>query len=148
MSQTFAAIPVRLNGDDVDAGWFNILRQAGVDIQGGYTSFLISNNQASPIAITGLIFDPTLYRSFELDFDIYRNTTGAGATELGERTKMMGVFSTVVNSWQYTFLGANSGGSGVTLSIDATGQIYYTSTNITGTAATSKMNYTSTTMGV
>ncbi len=31
--QTFASIPSRLNGDDIDATWFNILKNAGLTIE-------------------------------------------------------------------------------------------------------------------
>lgn len=153
MSQTFATIPTRLNGQDVDAGWWNMLQAAGANIEsflGTFspeTSFAIVNNQSSASNVTGLSFSGASVRSFIIDYHVYRNTTGTGATELAESGTLMGVYSTVAASWEMT-QGPAAGSSGVTFTITAAGQVQYTSTNITGTAATSTMKFKYRAMGV
>lgn len=154
MGQTFAGIVTRVNGTNVDANWWNILQLAGANLESwfgsqgfqGDTVFNVANNQVAAANVTGLIIDPTKIRSFELDIQVYRNTTGAGATEVAERMKIYGVFSTVAGTWEITQAGV--GNSGVTISITNAGQIQYTSSNITGTAASSYLTYRYTTMGI
>lgn len=150
----FSDIPNRENGQDVEYGWFDSLKQAGEAIEAflglayiGETSFTVANNQASPANVTGLVFAGASVRSFEVDYQIYRNTTGGGATELAERGKLLGVYSSVAASWEMTQAPV-VGNAGVTLSITAAGQIQYTSTNITGTPGTSAMKFQARTMGV
>lgn len=154
MGQTFASIPTRNNSDTVDASWWNILQAAGAFIESllggagyqGETAFTIANNQSSPANVTGLSFTGNTQRSFEVTYQVYRNTTGGGATELAESGKLLGVYSTVAGSWEMTQ--ESVGNSGVTFSITNAGQVQYTSTNITGTAATSAMKFKFGTMGV
>jgi hypothetical protein len=155
MNKTFSQIVTRVNGDDILASWFNELASAGDNIEnflgGGFipeTLFTVANNQSAAANVTGLVFDPTKYRSFTIDYQIYRNTTGSGATELAESGILKGVYKTVSATWEMIPVG-QVGDAGVTLTIvSATGQIQYTSTNITGTAATSKMSFSATTKGV
>ena len=70
--QTFAAIPARLNDQQTDASWWNILATAGINIEtilgigGGAiteTTFSFANNQSSPANVTGLLFDHTVNKS-------------------------------------------------------------------------------------
>ncbi len=121
----------------------------------GETTFTIANNQATPANVTGLFFDPVSIRSAEIDVQYYRNTTGAGATEMSARSKFLATYKTVAGSWDLAPLG--SGGdfdvgtgepAGITLSITAAGQVQYISTNFSGTAATSVMHFRASTMGV
>lgn len=153
-TNTFANVPSRINGTNVDANWWNILAQAGINVEkflgsSGFqaeATFAVVNNQAVAADVTGALFAGAAIRSFEFDYQIYRNTTGAGATELAERGKIYGVYSTVAATWEITIQSVGNGG--VIFSITALGQLQYTSTNITGTAATSVMHYRYTTMGI
>jgi hypothetical protein len=54
MSQTFAAIPIRQNGQDVDAGWWEILRQAGANLESINGALSVVGTRASPTAITAV----------------------------------------------------------------------------------------------
>lgn len=153
-TNTFVNYIQKTNGNDVDATWWNQLALAGINLEGwlgltGFaaeTVFTIVNNEATPNGIGGLNFDGTKIRSFEIDYHIYRNTTGSGASEAAERGTLYGVFSTVAGTWEMTQF--NVGNSGVLFSILANGQMEYTSTNMTGTPASSVMHYTYRTMGI
>lgn len=150
----FSDIPNRTPGP-TDLSWWNSLKLAGQRLEsllgGGLiieTSFTIANNQSSFADVTGLSFDPTLYRSFVFEYQIYRNTTGAGATELAEKGSIIGVFSTVAGTWEWT-QGPAVGNAGITdWNVTNAGQVQYKSSNITGTPATSQMKFKATTMGV
>lgn len=119
------------------------------------TDFNIVNNQSSPADITGLVFSGTLVRSAFIDMAFYRNTTGGGATEMSATARILATYKTVAASWDFTYLGVDgdidSGTgqpAGVTLSLTSSGQFRYTSTSVTGTAATSKVTFRATTLGV
>ena len=106
----------------------------------GENIFTIANNQSSAANVTGLLLDGTVQRSAFIFYSIYRNTTGGGATELSECGVLLATFKTVASSWEFVPLGS-VGDAGVTLTITSGGQVQYTSSNITGTAATSKMSF-------
>ncbi len=119
------------------------------------TSFTLANNQVAAADVTGCLFNPSIVRSFELDAQFYINTTGAGATEMSAREKYLGTYKTVSGTWDLAPMG--SGGDfenvsnepcGITLSITNAGQVQYTSTNVSGTPATSVMHFRASTMGV
>lgn len=151
----FASIPTRQNSDVVDATWWNYLQIAGAALEAlvsgpGYfpiTDFVIANNQSSPSNVTGLSFDGTVVRSFEVTYQLYRKTTSTGAMELAESGKLFGVYSTVAGTWEMS-AGPAVGSAGVTFSITNAGQVQYTSTNITGTASVSDMKFKASTMGL
>ncbi len=150
---SFLSTPIRGYGPTAPS-WWNLLRTAGVAIEAflgaaflGETQVTIANNQVAAADVTGLLFSGAAVRSFCADYQIYRNTTAGGATELSERGFLLGVFSTVASTWEITS-GPAVGDAGVTFTITAAGQVQYTSTNITGTAATSKMKFQARTMGV
>lgn len=150
---SFSSIPDRANGQKISYSWFNALKTAGAAIEtflGTFiseTSFTIANNQSSAANVTGLSFSGASVRSFSVDYHVYRNTTGGGATELAESGVLTGVYSTVAAAWEMT-PGPVVGNAGVTFSITAAGQVQYTSTNITGTSGTSVMKFKARTMGV
>lgn len=109
------------------------------------TSDTITNNQVAAANLTA-IFSGASYSSFVLNYRVYRNTTGGGATELSERGIIMGVYKPTAATWEMTQ--TYVGSSGVTLScVAASGQIQYTSTNMTGSASQSYIKYTYETTG-
>ena len=142
---TFLQVPIR-DYAVVDPSWWNSLRAAGVLIEqwlGTYiieTIFNIANNQASPADITGLSFDPTKIGGFTIDYRVYRQTTGGGATELAEQGQLVGAYSPVAGTWEMT-QGPDVGDAGLTFSITNAGQVQYTSTNITGTPSQSYIRF-------
>jgi hypothetical protein len=114
-----------------------------VPVVGEYT---IANNQVSPAQIAGLLFDHTKVRSFSLTYTIYRQTSGVGASEVSESGMILGVYSSVAGTWEITPFAVGS--SGVDLTIyNPTGQMNYTSSDLSGTPSVSKMTYIYTTMG-
>lgn len=154
MNTKFADVPVRANGPDILASWFNLLRGAGINLEnvlgGGFltpTEFTVANNVSSFADVTGLSFDGTLYRSAKISFSIYRNTTGGGATELSETSEYLATYKTVSGSWEMSPIG-EVGDAGLTFEITTAGQVRYKSSNITGTPATSKLVFWATTTGV
>jgi hypothetical protein len=149
----FVDIPTRTYGV-TDPSWWNSLQAAGARLEAFFgggaitdTPFTVANNQSSPANVTGFLVDPTLYRSFLAEYSIYRKTTGAGATELAEKGIIQAVFSTVAGTWEMT-VGPAVGSAGVTFTITNAGQVKYTSTNITGTPATSKLTFKVSTMEI
>ena len=153
---TFTSLPTRINGVNITADWFNALQGAGANIEAflgtlgyaGYTTFDLTNNESSPQNVTGLLIPGSTFRSFELDYDLYVNTTGAGATEIAERGKLVGVFKSVAGTWEVAPLGV-VGNTGIVLSIvNSTGQVQYTTPNFTGTPGTLRLHYRYSTMGV
>lgn len=108
-------------------------------------SFTIVNNQTTPADITSLSFSPSTFRAIKIDYTIYRqsDTASSGVAQIGQ---LRFVFNTQSSSWLLSddFAGQDSG---VTFSIDnTTGQVKYTSTDISGTnyVGTLKYNITKT----
>lgn len=96
----------------------------------------LSNNIASATDIEGLSFNKANTSQAIVDYIIQRVTTGSGATESVAGGSFTVVYKPTSNSWVLT------GGPttvGVTLSITSSGQVQYTSTNITGTAYISRI---------
>lgn len=155
---SFAGIPIRANAQKILRGWFNDLRTAGLALETlvnsflgagnlGETSFTVANNQVAAANVTGLAFaGGATVRSFFVDYEIYRNTTSTGATELSESGLLIGTYKPVAGTWEMVQAPV-AGDAGVTLSITSGGQIQYTSTSITGTPASSFMKFKARTMG-
>jgi hypothetical protein len=92
----------------------------------------ISNNQSAATNVAGLFFNTASVRGAIVEYTIYRNTTGIGATELVETGSMCLGYKSVAGTWTLSILGG--GGAGVTFSVLNTGQVQYTSTDITGSS--------------
>lgn len=150
----FSDIPVRDNNQDVLAEWFNYLRLCGITIESLFgvgdiaeTPFTIANNQVAASNITGLLFNPISIGGFVVDYRIYRNTTGAGSTELSESGILIGTFSPVAGTWAMTQ--SRVGDSGVVFPDPLpSGQLQYTSSNITGTPDVSKITFKARTIAI
>jgi hypothetical protein len=96
------------------------------------TSANIANNQSSVANVIGLSFDTSTVRGAIVEYSVYRNSTLAGATELVETGTMYLGYKSVAATWEIAIVG--SAGAGTTFSITNTGQVQYTSTNMTGSA--------------
>jgi hypothetical protein len=104
-------------------------------------SFTIANDQTSAANITNLLFDGANTRGFILDYSIYRQTDTASSA-LAQIGQLRGVYNTQSNLWFMSddFSGQNSG---VSLSIQPSGQIQYTSSDIgAGANYSGVMKYT------
>ena len=88
----------------------------------------ITNNQSSATSISGLQFDGSVYRAVVLRYAIYRVTDD---NEVAQTGQLRLTYKTNAASWSMSddFSGDDAG---VTFSVDATGQILYTSTDLTG----------------
>ncbi len=92
----------------------------------------IANNISSPTNVIGLSFSPVAIRGAIIEYTVYRNTTGGGATEAAEVGTMYVCYKNIANSWELTVVGG--GNAGVTFAITSAGQVTYTSTNFTGSS--------------
>lgn len=104
------------------------------------TSFNIVNDQIIAADITGLVFDPTLFRGIEIKYSIYRQTDTALSAK-AQIGKLRFIYNTQAASWAMSddYAGQNAG---VEFSIDnSTGQIKYVSSNIAGTNYTGILKY-------
>ncbi len=136
MSAPFAAIALRLNTQQVDAGWWNILRAAGVTLESFFgagliapTTFAVPNNHAAA-NITGLLLDHTAARSATIEIQVRRVTTGGGAVEVVQRFIYFATYNSLATAWTLTLGWSGGDDSGVDFSIvSATGQVQYTSDN-------------------
>jgi hypothetical protein len=104
------------------------------------TSFTIANNQSSAADVTGLLFDPISTRSFILDYSIYRQTD-TGSSAVAQVGQLRGVYNTQSSTWLMSddYSGQNSS---VVFSIQPSGQIRYTSSNIAGANYVGTLKYT------
>ena len=100
------------------------------------TSFTIANNVASPTNVSGAAFNTAIVRSAILSYSIYISTS---INELCETGQIYLSYKSTAGSWE---LAQNySGSSGVIFSITSSGQLTYTSSNISGTSYVGKMKF-------
>lgn len=93
------------------------------------TSFTIANNQSSAANITGLVFNPALFRGVKIEYSIYRqtDTLGSARAQMGQ---LRFVYNTQEAKWLLSddFAGQDSG---VTFEVDdTTGQVKYVSSDL------------------
>ena len=105
------------------------------------TSFSIANNQSALANITGLVFNPALFRGVKIEYSIYRqtDTLGSARAQIGQ---LRFVYNTQEAKWLLSddFAGQDSG---VTFEVDDTsGQVKYTSSDLD--PANSNPNYVGT----
>jgi hypothetical protein len=111
------------------------------------TAFTIANFQTSAASVTNLLFDGAVNRAFTIQYSIYRQTDTA-LSALAQVGQLRGVYNTQADIWFMSddYSGQNSG---VTFSIQPSGQIQYTSTNVGGANYIGTLKYTITkTFGV
>lgn len=93
------------------------------------SSFSIANNQSSPADITGLIFNPSLFRGVKIEYSIYRqtDTLGSARAQIGQ---LRFVYNTQEAKWLLSddFAGQNAE---VAFEVDdISGQVKYTSSDL------------------
>jgi hypothetical protein len=89
------------------------------------TSFSTTNNQSTPANVTGFAFANATMRSFKALVSVYIDAT----TDLFEAFDITGIQKGSGWALQYSSVGDNSG---IVFTINASGQILYVSSNITG----------------
>lgn len=102
----------------------------------------ISNNQASPTNITGLLFNTGQVRSAIVEYSVYRISTAnpSGHAESGTLTATYDNSAAPGSKW--SLIGSDlNGNSGVTFTILDTGQFQYVSTDINSTGYTGNMHF-------
>jgi hypothetical protein len=133
----FSSIPDRSNGQKFLYSWFNSLKAAGAAVEaflgGGFigeTSFAIANN-TGPANVTGLIIDSTLYKSAHIFAEVRRKTDSSEAISNGKITIQ---YRDNTTTWELLDE-LNGDDDGVTFTVHATtGQILYTSDNMSGSS--------------
>jgi predicted acyltransferase (DUF342 family) len=105
----------------------------------GQQSAQLNNNQAAPANIVGMIFDPVTTRSVNINYSIYRYHTGP-LIELAAVGTLRLIYKDIANSWSIddTYAGDNVG---IIFTIDPSGQVKYSSSNLPGTLQTSVIKY-------
>lgn len=116
---------------------FQYLKNA-LDPLGVEKTFTIENNKVVATNIDGLVFDSSKITQVFIDYVIQRITT---TNELVESGILRAVYLPSSISWNLSsVITAGPGASGVTLTIDSTGRIKYTSSNLGGTPITSTLS--------
>lgn len=141
-SQTFE-YPEQGNGNwgEEPTAWAEAVTDALASVQGPNDVLLstanIQNNITSPTNITNLVFDSSEVLSIVVDFFVVRQyNPGGGPVALTESGQFIANYDGV----NWFSVQEAVGDSGVNITIDATGQVQYTSTNLTGHIA-STMRY-------
>lgn len=98
----------------------------------------ILNNQASPLSITGLVFDKTTIKGAQIDFEVYRQTASGHVVENGT---IFVSHRTSPDTWDIA-VNSQFDDAGVTFSITGTGQVQYISDNLAGASYVGKVRLT------
>jgi hypothetical protein len=99
--------------------------------------FPIPNNQAAPVSVTNLLFDPIQVRSFIIIYSAYREDSLQAKAQVGQ---LRGTFNSKSLKW---FLSDDFGGenAGVEFSIQPSGQVQIKTTNFNGASPTGVLKY-------
>lgn len=108
--------------DDVDGFESRISALEDAPDEQAYT---IANDITAPL---GLTFDGTERNYFSIVYGISRKVTG---TELVESGELRGIYNTTTSTWYLSNV-TTGPGAGVTFSINSSGVLSYTSTNLVG----------------
>jgi hypothetical protein len=101
------------------------------------TTVSINNNQASPLDITGLLFDTAYTLGAFVEYNIRRSTSLSSLVETGT---LILSFDSITSTWSIARYDSGSS-SGVDFSITAGGQLQYTSSNMSGTSYSGQIKY-------
>lgn len=108
---SFASIPIRSNGQDIDSSWFNTIRTAGIALSNNQVtiSASLSNNQSSAADISGNALDRTIANAYRVNYMVSRVAAGGQAVRaVGEAfltsNTTAGVDSWILQSDDYIFL--------------------------------------------
>lgn len=119
----FSSIPDRENGQRIVRGWFNDLKQAGIDLAAGLigtATFTIANNQSAAANVTNAVLSSSSFTSWQIHAEIKRGSVVC-------IFKITAYYDGTNWNLDYQEIG---GDTGITFTIDAsTGQLKYQSTN-------------------
>jgi hypothetical protein len=136
--------PISNEAGMISRAWETFFRfiQQVVDPLGIEKFFNITNNQTTAADIIGLNLSSKAISQAIVEYLVQRVTTGAGAVELIESGVIHAVYKPTSNIWVIFTMGTPGPSvSGITFSINALGQVKYTSTSVTGTASISKLTF-------
>lgn len=125
-------------------GWAAEVTNVLSELQGGndiiQTSFNVANNISSPLDVVGLIFNPAQVRSAVVEYSVYRTTDTNELSETGELFLVYKNGGTIGSKWSIgrMFFGDDSG---IVFTMSDSGQIQYTSTNVTGANYSGTMHF-------
>lgn len=105
------------------------------------TSFNLANNQSSSIDVIGLSFDIGSVLMATIEYYIKRSTDSSNYSEGGF---LLAVYNPVSLTWSWNKYKAGSSGptsDGVQFSITSSGQVQYTSDNISGANYTGQIKF-------
>lgn len=120
---------VLVKGNQVQLRDAIILMIGGASAGAGIQQSIL-NNQAAPTAIVGLVFDKATVKAGSFLFDIERQTDSSNVLETGHGFV---TFDPVADNWRVA-IASSFDSAGVTFIITASGQIQYTSDDLTGTS--------------
>lgn len=132
-------IPIRSNGNDIDASWWNTIRAylEGIDAFLDEVEDTIDNGASPAEDVEGLTLDAALHTSGIYEVEISRSTDSVDAFANGRIA-----LQRVAGAWRVdtgSFIGdadASPGGGGITFSVTEAGgvaQLKYVSSTIAGT---------------
>jgi hypothetical protein len=116
------------------SGWYPISRQAIAPV-----ALSLLNSQTAPAAIAGLVFDKTKVIGASMRVLISIQTDAP--TELLEMGGLQLVYMPKSDTWDCRFT-SDFGESGLVFSVDNTGQVFYTTTSVTGANYLGKLRIT------
>jgi hypothetical protein len=105
------------------------------------TSFNLANNQVSMADIVGLSFDIGTILMGIIEYDINRSTDSFNYSEGGF---LLAVYNPIALTWQWNKYKAGTSGptvDGVQFNVTSSGQVQYTSDNISGTNYTGQIKF-------
>jgi hypothetical protein len=137
LSQWIVAIGLAVSATEIAIN--PVASASAIFITDSEQTFTIANNQSSAANVTSLLIDGVSNRGFILDYTIYRQTDTASSA-VAQIGQLRGVYNTQSATWLMSddFSGQNSG---VTFSIQSTGQVRYTSSNIAGANYVGTLKY-------
>lgn len=104
------------------------------------TAFNVANNQLVAADVTGLVLNAASVRAAEISYSIYRQTATSSVVESGKINVAYNNASPNPNKWEMN-QGSVLGDAGVIFTITNSGQVQYTSSNITGASYTGTMKF-------
>lgn len=99
------------------------------------TTFVIPNNQVSPIAITGLFFDQSTVRSAQINYSI---DLSSSSTELVENGTLLINYNTTANTWNQTQF--SNGFSQIVFSV-VNGQVMLVGPSLSGSSYSGAISF-------
>lgn len=106
------------------------------------STFTVGNNVITPTPISQLVFDQAEVRSAQITYSIDRSTS---ATELSENGILQVNYNNTTNTWNSS-QGPINGDAQILFSI-VSGQVFYTSSNLSGSNYSGKLGFSARAFG-